>query len=227
MCRTKEESSQHLFVSCPFTVLIWERVKMSLNLANGWNGVTVIECFQNWSLQNNSIRELAAYICWFIWKDGNKKIFEERPPSANRILFLATGSVSPMHINVSVSSKILQPIFLPEDKALAWFDGASQLNEDLCGAGGIIKISDLVEYRWTLNCISGTNSKAELMGAWASIILAKSLRIQDLHVMGDSLTVINWLNGKGILQVANLEGWKNRICDLIPFFRSITFAHIY
>jgi hypothetical protein len=27
--------------------------------------------------------------------------------------------------------------------------------------------------------------------------------------------------------VANLEGWKDRILDLIPFFRSVTFAHIY
>jgi len=27
--------------------------------------------------------------------------------------------------------------------------------------------------------------------------------------------------------VANLESWKNRINDLLPFFKSISFAHIY
>jgi hypothetical protein len=154
----------------PFTVSIWEEVKRSLKLANGWNGDFVRECFQNWSFQNKSIRELAALICWFIWKDRNKKLFEERLPSAKRILFLATGSVVSKQINSAVSSKRLQPITFPEDKVLAWFDGASQHNGNLCGAGGVIKLNNLVEYRWTLNCISGTNSKAELMGAWASII---------------------------------------------------------
>jgi hypothetical protein len=47
--------------------------------------------------------------------------------------------------------------------------------------------------------------------------LAKSLGIQDLHLMGDSMIVINWLNGKGILQVANLESWKNRIMTYCLF----------
>ena len=103
------------------------------------------------------------------------------------------------------SSKRSQSTTFPEDKVLAWFDGASQFNGNQCGAGGVIKLNNLVEYRWTLNCISGTNSKAKLMGAWATITLAKSLSIQDLHLMGDSMIVINWLKGKGILQVANLE----------------------
>ena len=77
MCRSNEESSQHLFVSCPFTILIWKKVKLSLKLENGWNEDKFLECFQNWYFQNNLIRELAAFIFWFIWKDRNKKLFEE------------------------------------------------------------------------------------------------------------------------------------------------------
>jgi len=65
------------------------------------------------------------------------------------------------------------------------------------------------------------------MGAWATIILAKRLSIQDLHLMGESMIVINWLKGRGTLQVAILESWKNRIIDLLPFFKSIYFPHIY
>ena len=39
----------------------------------------------------------------------------------------------------------------------------------------------------------------ELVGVWASLILATRLSISDLHVLGDSKIVIDWLNGKGAL----------------------------
>jgi len=65
------------------------------------------------------------------------------------------------------------------------------------------------------------------MGVWESLILATRLGILDLHVMGDSKIVIDWLNGIGSIQVANLDSWKDRILDLIPYFRSVTFAHVY
>lgn len=125
------------------------------------------------------------------------------------------------------STKRLQPITFPEGKVLAWFDGALQVNMNKCGAGGVIRLNTPEEYRWTLNCISGSNSKAELMGAWRAMTLEKSFGIQELHLMGDPLIVINWLKGIGTLQVANLENWKSRIFDLVPFCKSITSAHIY
>jgi ribonuclease HI len=65
------------------------------------------------------------------------------------------------------------------------------------------------------------------MGAWATITLAARLTVSDLHVLGDSKIVIDWLNRKGALRVANLDGWKDRIEELCPLFRSISFAHIY
>jgi hypothetical protein len=65
------------------------------------------------------------------------------------------------------------------------------------------------------------------MGAWATLFLATRLSIYELYVLGDSKIVIDWLNRKGSILVANLDGWKERINDLIPLFRSITFAHIY
>jgi hypothetical protein len=59
------------------------------------------------------------------------------------------------------------------------------------------------------------------MGAWATLLLATRLSIYELYVLGDSKIVIDWLNRKGAILVANLEGWKDRINDLIPFFRTI------
>jgi ribonuclease HI len=68
---------------------------------------------------------------------------------------------------------------------VAWFDGAAQANGILSGVGGIIKQAGNIIYRWTLNCGPGTNTWDELMGVWASFILATRLEIDQLQVLGD------------------------------------------
>jgi ribonuclease HI len=110
---------------------------------------------------------------------------------------------------------------------IGWFDGAAQQNGEQSGAGGVIKISDHSTYKWTLNCGHGTNTRAELMGVWALLTLASRLSFSDILVHGDSKIVIDWLKGKGTLQVVTLDCWKERIVDLIKLFRTISFAHVY
>jgi hypothetical protein len=74
-------------------ISVWERVKIALNLSFGWNGPSVNECFENWAKQNFTFPTLPAYICWFIWLDRNKTIFESGTPSIQKIVFLALGVV--------------------------------------------------------------------------------------------------------------------------------------
>jgi hypothetical protein len=45
--------------------------------------------------------------------------------------------------------------------------------------------------------------------------------------MGDSKIVIDWLRGKGYLQVLALECWKERLSKLLKKFQNISFEHIY
>jgi len=184
-------------------------VKKVLKLSYGWNGNTVNDFFQNWASQNFLLNALPTHICWNIWLDKNNSIFEDRPPSVQRIVYLALGSVGIMCKKKIVPAPRILSTFLLVDKVHAWFDGAAQQNGNLCGAGGVIKIVDMSKYKWTLNCVRGTNTRAELMGAWATLILALRLSILDLHVLWDSKIVINWLNGKGTIMVANLDGWKD------------------
>jgi hypothetical protein len=40
LCKGKRESGKHLFVNCPFTISVWERIKMALKFSTGWNGST-------------------------------------------------------------------------------------------------------------------------------------------------------------------------------------------
>jgi ribonuclease HI len=93
---------------------------------------------------------------------------------------------------------------------IAFFDGAAQADGRCCGVGGIIKLSASTTYKWFVNCGAGTNTKAELMGAWATLHIAKYLSIQKLQGLGDSSVILNWLNKKGNLTISALEGWKHR-----------------
>jgi len=47
-----------------------------------------------------------------------------------------------------------------------------------------------------LNGGQGTNTKAELLGAWASLILARRINIKDLLLLEDSKVIIDWINDK-------------------------------
>jgi ribonuclease HI len=73
----------------------------------------------------------------------------------------------------------------------------------------------------------GTNTKAELLGAWTTLTLAKHLNLTNLHLMGDSKLVIEWLKQKVRLNSVSIEGWKNRIHELVASFQTINYSHIF
>jgi hypothetical protein len=38
---------------------------------------------------------------------------------------------------------------------------------------GVIKLSESMTFKWFVNCGAGTNTKAELMGAWETLHISK------------------------------------------------------
>jgi ribonuclease HI len=200
---------------------------MTMNLDKGWNGITVVESFKNWLVQNYRLITLPNFVCWFIWADRNKAPFEDLSPSIHRIVYLSRSSLEHSWKPLKhFSPHNLVPTY-PADKTLSWFDGETQQNGHISGVGGIINLYALREYRWTMNCGKGSNMRDELLGAWATLVLTARFSVYDIHIMGDSKIIIDWLNKIGDLWVANLEAWKDRIDDICSLYRSITFEHIY
>jgi ribonuclease HI len=111
--------------------------------------------------------------------------------------------------------------------AVGWFDGAAKASRSNSGVGGVIRTLDNRTFKWILNCGPGTNTRAELLGAWALLTLASRLYITEFTVQGDSKIVIDWLRGKGRLQVISLECWKDRLVELIKLFQHISFEHVF
>jgi len=108
--------------------------------------------------------KLNKTICWFIWLDRNKTIFESGTPSIQKLVFLALEAVGNHRKKEKDYLPRISTFEIPEDKVIGWFDGVAQQNVEQSGAGGVTKINDNTTYRWTLNCGRGTNTRAELMG---------------------------------------------------------------
>jgi ribonuclease HI len=69
--------------------------------------------------------------------------------------------------------------------------------------------------------------KAELMGAWASLNLARRLHIDELLLLRDSKIIVDWLKGQADFKVAALESWKERTKETSHCFIKISVTHIF
>jgi hypothetical protein len=80
---------------------------------------------------------------------------------------------------------------LADGFTLARFDGATLTSGDCCGASGIFKTHASKITKWFLNCGVGTNTKAELLGLWSTLLLATLWSIDKVKILGDSKVIID------------------------------------
>jgi hypothetical protein len=84
----------------------------------------------------------------------------------------------------------------PAGHTVAFFDGAAKSSGLCCGAGGIFKMHQKRTTKWFLSCGRGSNTKAELLGLWATLLLASNWSLDHFQVIGDSKVIIDWINCK-------------------------------
>ena len=58
-----------------------------------------------------------------------------------------------------------------------WFDRAALSNGGLSGARGVLWLNEHLKINWTLNCGLGTNTRAEMLGVWETLIIASQMHI--------------------------------------------------
>jgi ribonuclease HI len=227
LCKSHSESVAHVFINCTFFKSVWLLISPALSPGSTWAGPNIPSCFQNWIKNTLNPALLPISLCWQIWKTRNEAIFEDKTPLVHRVANYIIAELASNRNQTSFTSPS-RPIFIvPHDRIVAWFDGAAQQSGSLCGAGGKLVLNSHTCFRWTLNCGTGSNMKAELLGAWASLILASRLHVNELLLLGDSKITIDWLNGLADFQVADLKCWKERTRAATKLFNNLTFSHIY
>ena len=57
--------------------------------------------------------------------------------------------------------------------------------------------------------------------------IAKDIGLPNLHILGDSLVIINWAKEVSTLSIVSLEAWCENIRKLMTSFSSLVFNHVY
>jgi hypothetical protein len=92
-----------------------------------------------------------------------------------------------------------------------------------CGAGGLLKFSDDIKFKWKMRIGRGSNSKGELIGLWVTLFLAYRVGLQSIHMLGDSRFILDWFKGVANLNIAGMR----RIRHLDTHFSVIYADHVY
>jgi hypothetical protein len=191
LCKHHLEDNPHLFMHCPYRKVVWFYCLQVLDFRTHWIGNTLNECMDEWNSRPDLSKNLPLLVCWHIWLDRNNFLFEGKIPSARVTALKVLSTIGSIYTTEKVTILRVAPFNRTIGCSVTFFDGASEAVGSNCGAGGVIKLCTSRASRWYLNCAEGTNTKAKLMGAWATLFLSKFLDIPDIHLLGDSKVVID------------------------------------
>ena len=115
------------------------------------------------------------------------------------------------------------------DKNTPWafFDGASQEEPLLGGAGGVLYLNEYSKTEITFAPGQGTNNKAELSALWVVLKIAAEKNVRNLQICGDSKLTIDWENSNLQINATHLQHLLKAIRSQLENFHSTSFQHIY
>ena len=190
----ESESISHLFITCSFSTAVWSDCLSQVGLNHRWDGDTVNSAWDRWwrSFSRSKLKALPLIIIWGIWLARNGAIFENKAclPAITSAQSVGLYKALPEHIRAAEQRRNLNLVL---DKSYPWgfFDGAAQ--DDLCGGGAYLYLSDSHFFSLTMGLGAGTNNYAELMSLKLLLIFATEKGINRLTVLGDSMNAINWI----------------------------------
>ena len=126
---------------------------------------------------------------------------------------------------VSIRSIVMEEI----DQYYAWgyFDGSAAGDPMICGAGGILFISDRHFVTFKAGLGLGTNNFAELCALKLLLRLTQKHNLDKIQVFGDSQLAINWASGKYRLLNLELAMILQDVHYLADSLDYVSFKHIY
>jgi len=86
LCTSDAETMVHFFVKCSFTRKVWGRIINEKKLNTVWEGNTLNSCYDSWTKKERYYLSLPYLVCWFVWLEWNRKVFENGNPSVSAIV---------------------------------------------------------------------------------------------------------------------------------------------
>ena len=174
------------------------------------------------------IRSLPIIVLCFIWIARNRSCFEDLVTTPAQVSSYSLGLMNNLPQSFPVVS--IRTIFVEEiDKTYAWgyFDGSAAGDPMICGAGGILFISDIHYVSFKAGLGLGTNNYAELCALKLLVRLTRKNNFDKIQDFGDSQLVINWAFGKYRLLNTELSMILQDVHYLADSLDYVSFKHIY
>jgi len=230
LCKQSCESNFHIAVECPFTQAVWSIIEDHLKLNNLWYGESLSVCFKNWCFISDVvlIKSLPIIVLWFTWRARNRFCFEDLVTTPAQVSSYSLGMIKNLPQSLPVVS--IRSIFVEDiDKTYAWgyFDGSAAGDPMICGAGGVLFISDIHYVTFKAGLGLGTNNYAELCALKLHLRLTRKLNLDKIQVFGDSQLVIHLATGKYHLLNTELAMILQDVHCLADILANVSFKHIY
>jgi len=228
LCKQDLETSTHLFLACPFSIAVWTECLRLVGMNLRWEGHTVNSAWERWwrNAPNANLKTLPLLVIWGIWLARNGAIFQERASIPEIVSAQAVGifKALPVHVRAVKQKRELDTDL---DKSHPWgfFDGAAQ--NDICGGGAVLHLSDSHYFTITMGLGAGTNNYAEMMSFKLLLIFAVERGIKRLSTMGDSMNIVNWINRTQACRNVRLANILSSIQDITLSFDFFSCRHVY
>jgi len=172
------------------------------------------------------MRNLPLIFFWGIWLARNKSLFQDKetPTSVIAINCAAIYSAIPPPETKPVQIPH-KPVTIQEGTPWAFFDGASQ--NDMARAGLCIYLNPEHSFKASVGLGLGTNNYAELSALRLLLCWLIRKNIFAIQIFGDSLNVINWVNGSSSCHNQILKPLLEEIMLLKSSFNRISICHTY
>eukprot|EP00253_Pinus_taeda_P008941 PITA_08941 len=228
LCKNESESIHHLFINCPFTKRVWIETQVLIRTNCNWEGASLKATWESWWNQNmeGNLRNLPPIITWGVWIARNKAIFQEASLSVESIAI----QCSAIFLSIPEPEKSRKKTQNREEQIRphmpwAYFDGASQNNT--AGAGLVIHLDEGHFLLASVGIGTGSNNFAELTALKLLLCWLIHRHIFTIQIFGDSLNVINWVNGNSRCQNYMLRPLLDEIMILKQSFNGFFLEHIY
>jgi len=213
---------------CNYSAVVWQECAKLAGINFKWDGQSLDQAWSNW-ITNPSFKKfksLPLIVIWGLWLARNNSIFSDKaiPPemtAANCISILAAYP----HSSKEIKAKNLSVIEIDKSKPWGFFDGASQNN--LCGGGALLYLSEGHYFRIAIGLGEGTNNLAEILSLKLLLVFAIEKNVKNITIYGDSKNVINWTNGTQRCLNLKLENLLEDVLALKLSFEDFQCHHIY
>ena len=223
------ETNSHIGFECSFMRRVWSKIESKLRLINFWHGISVLNCVKNWCLHaEDRYRYLPVIVSWFIWKARNQCCFEDIQPKSYLITSLCLGLLSAYPLDNRVMNlRMVVKEQIEKSSPWGYFDGSIAGVPHICGAGGVLYLSDEHYFTFSIGLGLGTNNYAKLLALKLLFTLALKQGVQTLQIFGDSQLVINWVSGKFRINNILLTQVLQEVIRISNFLVKVDYKHIY